>query len=154
MGSKLISDPSGQAGFSLIELLVVIAVLSVLSVGAVLATGRGGDAAREAVDMARFQDSFTVMQALAVQGREIRGLEVKGKGLRRARPGPEGWVFSDNIQPWRGRVAYAGQGEAFEPDAPDIRFLPDGRTSVFSISFATGGRCASDGITGLTCDAR
>ena len=153
MGTKLISDPSAEAGFSLIELLVVIAVLAVLSIGAVLTTGRGGADTEDRADMARFQDSFALMRSLAIQGREIRGLVVQGTGLRNARSGPDGWEVSEVVQPWRGKVAFTRQNEAVEPSAPDIRFLPNGRTSVFSIGFAAGGRCESDGWAGLTCDA-
>lgn len=153
MGPELTSRASADAGFSLIELLVVIVVLSVLAVGAVLATGRGTSQTGGAADMARFHDQFTTMQALAIQGRETRGLVVQGKGLRTARPGPEGWKVSETIQLWRGRVAFRGTGEQYEPGAPDIRFLPNGRTSAFSIGFATGGRCESNGWSGLTCDA-
>lgn len=148
MGRKLTS--TSEAGFSLIELLVVIAILAVLSVGAVLTTGRGGDGAS---DMDRFQRSYALMRSLAIQGREARGLMVQGTGLRRARMGVEGWGVSDSTQPWVGRVAFTRQGEVFVPGDPDIRFLPNGRTSAFSIGFATGGRCESDGWTGLRCDA-
>jgi len=153
VGTKLISKPSAGAGFSLIELLVVIAILAVLSVGAVLTTGRGGEGTQGRADMARFQDSFTTMRALAIQGREIRGLVVQGSGMRRARVGPDGWVFADTVLPWGGRIAFTRQTEAFEPGGPDIRFLPNGRTSAFSIGFAADGRCESDGWAGLTCDA-
>ena len=152
MGTKLISDTRTSAGFSLIELLVVIAILAVLSVGAVLSTGRGGDAQGRA-DMARFQDSFATLRALAIQGREMRGLTVQGKGMRRARAGHDGWIFAETILSWGERIAFSRQNEAFEPGSPDIRFLPNGRTSAFSIDFAAGGRCESDGWAGLTCDA-
>ena len=154
MGTKLIPDTCAEAGFTLIELLVAIAVVSVLSVAAVLATGRGGPEAEASADMGRFQVSFNTMQALAVQGRQTRGLVVQGKGMRRARPGSEGWDTSDIVQPWRGRVVFSKQIEPFEPGGPDIRFLPNGRTSVFSIGFEAGGRCESNGWAGLTCAAQ
>lgn len=155
MGSELSRQPArptGEAGFSLIELLVVIAVLAVLSVGATLSISRGGDPSKDAADMTRFQTSFATTRAMAIQGREMRGLLVQGEGIRRAHVGPEGWVLTTSVQPWRGKVAFARQGEAFEPGAPDIRFLVNGRTSAFSITFAAGGRCESDGWTGLTCE--
>jgi len=155
VGTKLTSSDTGpQAGFTLIELLVVIAVLAVLSVGAVLTVGRGGPEATGAADMTRFHDQFATQRALAIQGRQIRGLVVQGGGLKTARPGPDGWVFSEAAQPWRGTVAFARQNEAFFPNAPDIRFLPNGRTSVFTIGFADGGRCEADGWAELTCTLR
>ncbi|MFK7940743.1 MAG: Tfp pilus assembly protein FimT/FimU [Roseovarius sp.] len=155
MGQQLSLNPkppTGEAGFSLIELLVVIAVLAILSVGATLSVSRGGDPSKDAADMTRFQTSFATLRAMAIQGRETRGLVVQGEGMRRARPGEDGWVLTQSVQPWRGKVAFAKQGEAFEPGGPDIRFLANGRTSVFSIGFAAGGRCESDGWTGLTCE--
>lgn len=142
---------TASAGFTLIELLVVIAVIAVLSVGAALSAGRGGPETAARSDMARFQGSFATQQALAVQGRETLGLLVQGEGLRRTRLGPEGWVPSGGVQPWRGRVAFSAPAGAFQAGAPDIRFLSNGRTSVFSIGFASGGRCESDGWSGLTC---
>jgi prepilin-type N-terminal cleavage/methylation domain-containing protein len=152
VGTKLIPAAPARAGFSLIELLVVIAVLSVLTVGAVLATGRGGP--ETSPDMARFQAGFTLMQALAVQGRGARGLVIVSEGMQTAQAGAEGWVISDGVQPWRGRVVYAARGGQFDPGAPDIRFLSNGRSTAFSISFATGGRCDTDGWSGLTCAAQ
>lgn len=145
--------PRGRdAGFSLIELLVVIAVLSVLSVGAVLSTGRGGAQREDAADMARFEDSFARMRAMAIQGRELRGLMVQGAGPVAARPGADGWVVTQTAPPWHAPVAFARTGEMPEPGGPDIRFLPNGRTSAFTIGFAAGGRCTSDGWAGLTCE--
>ncbi|WP_371229658.1 type II secretion system protein [Roseovarius sp. 2305UL8-3] len=154
MGTKLTSGKGPQAGFTLIELLVVIAVLAVLSVGAVLVAGRGGPEASGTADMTRFYDQFATQRALAIQGRETRGLVVQGDGLQTARLGPEGWAFSEAIQPWRGDVAFARENETFVLNAPDIRFLSNGRTSVFTIGFADGGRCEADGRAGLTCDVR
>jgi prepilin-type N-terminal cleavage/methylation domain-containing protein len=143
-------DP-GVAGFSLIELLVVIAILSVLTVGAVLATGRGGT---DTPDMARFQTLFTQTQALAVAGRQARGLKLDPDGLRLAYVTPEGWAISDVVQPWQGRVSFQAAGGFFDPQGPDIIQLPNGRGTAFTIAFTTGVRCQSDGWTGLTCDAR
>lgn len=146
-------SPRGRdGGFSLIELLVVIAVLSVLSVGAVLSTGRGGTQREDATDMARFEDSFTRMRAMAIQGRELRGLRVQGTGPVAVRPRADGWVVTQTAPPWHASVAFAKTGELPEPGGPDIRFLPNGRTSAFTIGFAGGGRCASDGWAGLNCE--
>ena len=154
MGPKLISQPAGQAGFTLIELLVVIAILGVLGVGAALTVGRGGPETAESSDMARFQVAYATQAALAVQGREQRGLAVKAGGLQAMRPGPQGWVAETTEQPWRGRVALSEEVILFDPQGPDIRFLPNGRSSAFTISFGAGGRCESNGWTGLTCAAR
>lgn len=142
----------GEHGFSLIELLVVIAVLAILSVGATLVVSRGGDTPETAADMTRFQTNYMTLRALAIQGREMRGLTVRGAGMRRARLGEDGWVQASSVQPWRGLVNFSEQAEAHEPGGPDIRFLANGRTSAFSIGFGVAGRCRSDGWSGLTCE--
>ena len=150
MGPKL--TPSSQAGFSLIELLVAVAVLSVLTVGAVLATGRGGP--DQGSDMARFEVLFDRARALAIEGRQARGLVITPDGVQMAQPGAGDWQVSRTVLPWQNRVAFLAPGARTGLNQPDIRLLPNGRSTVFSIEFDRTGRCESDGWTGVSCNAR
>lgn len=147
------SDPaSGHAGFTLIELLVAVAVLAVLAVGASLAATRGTGGADDAQ---RFAQSYASARQLAVQGQERRGLAITPRGSRSTRYAEETWQDTAPEIRWRGRVAFAPQGARQPATLPEIVFLPNGRTSAFTIRFGgTGGQvCTSDGWTGLTCEA-
>lgn len=143
------SDPA-QAGFTLIELLVVVAVLAVLAVGASLAATRG---ARGTGDAAQFAQSYAAARALAVQGQDRRGLRITPRGHRVARRVDGAWTDTGREARWRGRVAFAPSGPVLDGEAPEIVFLPNGRTSAFSIRFggSPGVRCSSDGWKGLSC---
>ena len=159
MGSELISCPCpagmdtgrdhAASGFSLIELLVVIALLSVLSLGAVMAAGpRPG-----AGDPERFRLAFERERDLAVLGGRSAGLFVTLKGVQRAVPGNGAWQADGGELPWRTRAVLTVTARLDNrPGAPQLIFLPDGRSSAFALVFGGGARCESDGWTGLRCD--
>ena len=149
MGRGLTSDPA--AGFTLIEVLVTVAVLAVLAVGVSLTTGRNDTATGTTPDMAMVQDRYALTQALAVASRQTQGWMVDRKGMRMVRPAKDGWQVSQNTQRWRDRVSVLRRGPGHGPGAPEILFLPNGRSTAFSISFSGGGQCETDGLTGLTC---
>lgn len=162
MGSKLTPhrdtlDPVtvGTAGFTLIELVVVVAVVSVLAVGAGLVASRGGTSAM-ASDLKRFQTKTEAMRARAVQGRQVLGLYVTDRGFQVAVETADGWEEHQTETRWRGRAVLQLQTPRQVPNSPHIRFLPDGRVSAFTLSFASsGGRrseCRSDGFAGVSCD--
>ncbi|WP_204115944.1 prepilin-type N-terminal cleavage/methylation domain-containing protein [Shimia biformata] len=144
-----------EAGFTLIEALIVTAVLSVLAVGLVLGLGRHGPGSS---DQARFARAFGTAQALAVQGRETRGIFVTDRGMGQAVLTAEGWLELGRGTRWRGRVSLSAVRSPGLSDAPEVILLPTGEASVFSVSFADAGgtagadgRCESDGWSGLTC---
>lgn len=144
---------SDTAGFTLIELLVAVAVLAVLAVGASLAaTRRSGSES----DASRFAQSYAMARQLAVQGQARRGIDISPAASQPMAPGDGQWQRAGRETRWRAPVAFVAEGPAHPADWPEIVFLPNGRTSAFSIRFGHGAGtlCQSDGWTGLTCDAR
>lgn len=137
---------SDQAGFSLLELMVVIAIVSVLSIGAVLtASGKRGPS-----DLMRFQTQFETQRALAISGRDRRGLNIDTKGIQQTLWRKGAWTTTGAVLRWRRRAVFSGSDTTAYTD-PEVTFAADGRTPSFSIAFADGASCVSDGWTGITC---
>ena len=138
-------------GFSLIELLVVIAMLSVLAIGMTFSIGRRG----ESGDPERFQAAFQLQQGLAIEGRQMRGLQLNAKGMtvmlwRRDAEGVPGWQASGAKVGWRGAMGFSSP-RLMPLGVPEIVFLPGGKNSAFSIQFDGNRRCESSGWADLTC---
>ena len=152
MDTRIDTTVTKQAGFSLIELLVVIAVLSVLAVGASLAATR---APGRTDDADRFARIFAQLRQLSVQGQQWRGLNIRPRGHQMAGRSDGQWLDSGRETRWRGQVTFATDGPIAGDNSPEIVFLPNGRTSAFSIRFGAGAGtlCQSDGWTGLICEA-
>ncbi|PWJ15792.1 GspH/FimT family protein [Jannaschia seohaensis] len=145
-----------EAGFSLIELVVVVAVLSVVAVGAGLAVGRGSDGAT--ADAQRFARLVEVARASAVIGRQPEGLFVTATELRRAAWVDGAWQPSERGLRWRDDVLLRLETPRPGPAVPHLVFLPDGSGTAFEIAFApqpTGrrARCRGDGAGPMRCDA-
>lgn len=147
MERKLTSPRS--AGFTLIELLVAVAVMAVITLGAVLAASRG-QVEEMAPDMVSFTERFALAQALAIEGRRTGGLEVGPEETQFFWRVGANWVPQADPVPWRGRVRFDGPPGAAWQERPDILFLPNGQTTPFTMSFASG-QCGNDGWTGLRC---
>lgn len=144
------SNSPTDAGVTLIELVVVVAVMASLGLGVVLTVGRGetrGDS-----DLIAFQTAYDQGRSLAIHGQIRRGLLLRATGRRLATWRAGGWQLSQQLQPWRGPVSYQVEGPQAQRDTPNIVFLPNGRTSAFSIQFDQI-TCRSDGWTGLICAA-
>ena len=156
MGARITFHP-GDAGITLVELLVVMSVLAVLAVGTGLAVGRPPGPGEN--DAARFEEGFNRQRAMAIAGGERLGLRLNAKGMQTLRLGPAGWVETGRLRRWHGRAVMlppAAGSPVSPPDTPELVFLPDGRTTAVSVGFSGGSarawRCESDGWTGLTCD--
>lgn len=142
---------SGDAGFSLLELMVSVAVLAVLAVGVGMSTGAVVPGAER--DAQRFQRTFEQIWALAILARQEQGLEITPRGLSLSRRTAEGWEEARRLYDWRGQTRLVSSSPV-PVGAPRIRLRSDGGTSAFAVSFSGGGetfRCASDGWSGLTC---
>jgi len=141
-------EQPADAGVTLIELVVVVAVMATLVLGVTL-TRRAGS--RDG-DLVAFRNAYDQARSLAVHGQIRRGIALSAKGRRLAQWRGADWQISEQLQPWQGRVSYHVEGPQVAQGAPDILFLPNGQTSVFSIQFDRI-NCRSDGWTGLICDA-
>lgn len=135
------------AGFTLVELMVVIAVLSVLAVGVTLSVGRP----KAAKDLATFQEVWHRERALAIEGRDMRGLEFgpEGLGVLEWRGGE--WRRQGATVAWRGRVVFAAQ-QRMPSGEPDVVFRATGQSNAFRVQFSADGQsCTSDGWAELSC---
>ena len=148
-----------DAGFSLIELMVVVAILATVSVAAVLAVGRPA-ATGAAGDAAALQRAFDLQQGLAIRSGLRRGLLLERDGMTLARWSDGAWQADTSLHRWRARPQWrlpagVSVGSAPAPDSPpQVVLLPNGQSTAFEVRFARRGsvvRCTTDGWTGLTC---
>ncbi len=151
MDAGLTSTP--DTGFSLLEVMVSVAVLAVLAVGVGLSTGGALSPAER--DMDRFRRAYDQNLALAVMGREQRGLTITATGLFLSRRTPSGWTDPARLYDWGSRASVAFTTPR-PPGSPDVVLYPDARSTGFSVVFSRGEitrRCITDGFEVLTCDA-
>ena len=158
MDAGIAPPPSRDAGFTLIELMIVVTVLSILTVSVGLSMSFGRVERRVSDDAQRLQRYVTKLQENAIYSRRPRGLMLSARGWRVAQFNPQTrvWDTEGYGQDWQGaasvRLGYRSFGVA---RLPDVVFLPDGRSTPFEITLSYGGSfstCKNDGWTGLICD--
>ena len=137
----------GQAGFTLIELMVVITILSLLTLSVTLSVSRprSGGAAQ---DWARFEAVHASLRTEAVLTRRILGLAVNSEGYQRLARVDGAWRQEGEVIAWRAGVAVE------RPFAGPVAFLPAGQGSAVRLRFEGGARvtvCESDGWAALLC---
>ncbi|KMW59443.1 General secretion pathway protein H [Candidatus Rhodobacter oscarellae] len=137
---------SSDAGFTLVELMVVVAMLALLSVSAVLSLSRPSAEAR---DWARFQALHDRLRAEATLSRQRIGLAVSATGVQRL-SWDNDWQTASEPQPWHGAVTLQ------TPPAAEatIVFTPSGQTTPIRLQFKTPNgatQCATEGWGPLTC---
>ena len=137
----------GDAGFTLIELMVVITVLSLLTLSVTLSVSRprGGGPAQ---DWARFEAVHDAMRTEAVLTRRILGLAVNSQGYQRLERVDGAWRAEGELIAWRDGVAVE------RPFGGPVAFLPAGQGSAVRVRFEGGSRvtvCESDGWAALRC---
>lgn len=144
--SSPLRPTSASPGFTLIETLIATAILAVLSAGAMLALRPTTDPA--ASDNTRLQTAFASQQALAIAGRDRRGLAFETREMQIMAWRDGAWQalappleFRRSVTLDLGRIGVD----------PQIIFSPDGYSTPFTALLSDGARCTSDGWTGLKC---
>ncbi len=139
MDRQLIKD----AGFTLIELMVVVAILALLATTATLSAVRPGGVQSDA---ARFLAAVERQRAKAVLSRKFTGISVDGDGFAAVASSAGGWVEVGQGTDWRGSVS------GVLPER--IVFTPSGQMTPLRLTLSHRGRnviCETDGWAELQC---
>ena len=144
------------AGFSLIELVVVMAVIAILSLSVSLSLSRGKSVGGMPRDAVRMLGQFAALRDGAIHGRRPAALSVTPAGWQVMRRHNDVWQGTGPRVRWSGAAVFQRDLSAPLPDGsvPEVVFLPDGRSTAFSIRFTDGGVvavCDSDGWSPLRC---
>lgn len=157
MDPEIDTQSSHIAGFSLIELVVVMAVIAILSLSVSLSLSRGKSVGGMPRDAVRMQGQFAALRDSAIHGRRPAALSVIPAGWQVMRMQDGVWQGAGPRVRWSGAAVFQRDLSAPLPDgsAPEVVFLPDGRSTAFSIRFTDRGVvavCTSDGWAPLECN--
>jgi len=153
----------GEAGFTLLEMVVVVAVIATLSISATFAVSTRDHAE---ADVTRFAAAYVRLRDRAILGQSAQGIVIVPEGWQTLAPAPpdaevEGWQAVGIVQKFRGEVRFEGaDGPIFPREVPrapepDLLFLPDGQVTPFEVTFIANeqlNRCRSTGFAGLDCE--
>jgi len=139
-----------NAGFTLIELMIVVTVLSVLT----LSVGLGVTRPRSpnAQDWARFQAAHAQLRDQAILSGEVLGLALDGGGFQRLAWRDGGWVQAGQALRWRDAVQVIAPQDGRGP----VLVTPGGRGTALRLRFERGARvtiCVTDGWGPVSCEA-
>ncbi|MDJ0827635.1 MAG: prepilin-type N-terminal cleavage/methylation domain-containing protein [Rhodobacter sp.] len=137
-----------DAGFTLVELMIVVTVLSLLTVSVSLGVNRPRTA--QAQDWSRFEALHGRMRAEAVLGRAVLGLALTAEGYSWLRRQGGAWAEVGDGGAWRDGVAVL---LPFDPGGRVV-FTPGGQSTPVRVRFQAGAQvviCQSDGWAPVTC---
>jgi type II secretion system protein H len=141
----------GDAGFTLIELMIAVTILSLLTLTVSLGANRPrSEAAR---DWERFGTVHDLLREQAVLSQRVLGLALTPEGYQRMHRDGGTWIAEGDPVDWRGQVSVEAP---IAPPAP-VWFLPSGRTVALRVRFEASGTvrvCESDGWNAVSCSAR
>lgn len=156
MDPRIEPAPGRTVGFSLLELVVVIAVVGILSLGVSLSLSGGRSTGGYPRDATRFESQYSALRDSAIHSRTPVALSVDPAGWQVMRRAGDVWQGEGPRVRWSGAAVF--QRDLSAPvspvPVPEVIFLPDGRSSAFSIRFTDAGQvvqCSSDGWQGLEC---
>ena len=137
-----------QAGFTLIELMIVVTILSLLTLSVSLGLNRPrGDRAQ---DWSRFAALHGQLRAQAVLSGELLGLTVDEGGYQRLRWQGGDWQPQGGRGEWRDPVAVIFPADRRAP----VIFGPGGQSTAINLRFGIGTAataCVSDCWSAVSC---
>jgi len=149
-----------QAGFTLIEVMIVLAIISILSVSVGLSLNFGRSRDMPPDDSSRFLIFVNDLQRAAIHGQTRRGIKITLSGWRNVpyEAQTQTWGRAGPEIRWRGAAVFQKPLGGFggTSNAPDIILLPDGRLSAFTLRLIQDRRyatCSTDGFQEVTCKA-
>jgi len=139
-----------DAGFTLIELMIVVALLAILTTSVSLSASRPRAGVES--DVTRFQAVHERLRDQAILSRQTLGLKLSETGYQTLRWTGSGWIVTGADHDWRQSVAIL---RPFNLQAP-LQFGASGQVTAVQVKFSGSGQdflCSSTGWTKLSCNA-
>lgn len=147
---KLVASWRSEAGFSLVETMVVVAIIGLMA-GAVVLSVPSRDTALEDA-LATSQQAFTALGRQSVLTGEVLGVRFSADGFKTYRLTDEGWkpapgILKPGVEQFRPLTLLSlqvdGEAQTFdlkegEPFRPHVWFLPTGEQPAFTIALDDG----------------